>query len=146
MRKGPFSFEGSVPSYTQPSWAYFSYPFEEGIHVSLLRLGYRLPPSRVLLRVFLVVAPLTVRGTNKRYEKYATYLQSVPSYAQLSWAYKRPVRETREGKSYPVRLFPHGSLKKTLKRKGKHTKTNSYLFSLRSLLFVSLKKPRRFYP
>ena len=25
-----------------------------------------------------------------------------------------------------MRLFPHGSLKKTLKRKGKHTKTNSY--------------------
>ena len=41
---------------------------------------------------------------------------------------------------YPVRLFPHGSLKRTLKRKGKHTKTNFFLFSLRSLLFVSLIK------
>ena len=57
MRKGPFSFEGSVPSYTfqikdltlkrkgadklrvQKTREGNSCPFEEGIHVSLLRLG-----------------------------------------------------------------------------------------------------------
>ena len=40
------------------------------------------------------------------------------------------LKRTREGGSLcflcPVRSFPHGSLKRTLKRKGKHTKTNSY--------------------
>ena len=42
------------------------------------------------------------------------------------------LKRTREGGSLcflcPVRSFPHGSLKRTLKRKGKHTKTNSFPF------------------
>ena len=43
----------------------------------------------------------------------------------------------KKGYKCPVRLFPHGSLKKTLKRKGKHTKTNSYP--------LKEKKPSWFY-
>ena len=95
----------------------------------------------ILLFLYPLKVPRPVRVASKGQKKYATYLQSVPSYAQLRWAYKRPVRETlkktREGGKffplfpflfrcifsfareetlmagyYPVRLFPHGSLKR----------------------------------
>ena len=47
------------------------------------------------------------------------FLVSLPLQKKRAYKKKDPSREG--GKSYPVRLFPHGSLKKTLKRKGKHT-------------------------